>query len=47
MSKIIDYGSDSRTKLVAGIDKLADAVVSTLGPNGRNVVISHPGQSPQ
>ena len=42
MSKIIDYGSDSRTKLVAGIDKLADAVVSTLGPNGRNVVISQP-----
>ena len=47
MSKIIDYGSNSRTKLVAGIDKLADAVVSTLGPNGRNVVISHPGQAPQ
>jgi chaperonin GroEL len=47
MSKIIDYGSDSRTKLVAGIDKLADAVVSTLGPNGRNVVISQPGQAPQ
>ena len=47
MSKIIDYGSDSRTKLVEGIDKLADAVVSTLGPNGRNVVISHPGQAPQ
>ena len=47
MSKIIDYGSDSRTKLVSGIDKLADAVVATLGPNGRNVVISHPGQAPQ
>ena len=47
MSKIIDYGSDSRTKLVRGIDKLADAVVSTLGPNGRNVVISQPGQAPQ
>tara|TARA_R110001632_G_scaffold38544_1_gene97009 strand:- start:494 stop:2113 length:1620 start_codon:yes stop_codon:yes gene_type:complete len=47
MSKIIDYGSDSRTKLVKGIDKLADAVVSTLGPNGRNVVISQPGQAPQ
>ena len=47
MSKIIDYGSNSRTKLVTGIDKLADAVVSTLGPNGRNVVISHPGQAPQ
>ncbi len=47
MSKIIDYGSESRTKLVKGIDKLADAVVSTLGPNGRNVVISQPGQAPQ
>ena len=47
MSKIIDYGSNSRTKLVKGIDKLADAVVSTLGPNGRNVVISQPGQTPQ
>ena len=47
MSKIIDYGSDSRTKLVSGIDKLADAVVSTLGPNGRNVVISQPGSTPQ
>ena len=47
MSKIIDYGSGSRTKLVKGIDKLADAVVSTLGPNGRNVVISKPGDYPQ
>jgi chaperonin GroEL len=47
MSKIINYGSDSRTKLVSGIDKLADAVVSTLGPNGRNVVISQPGTTPQ
>tara|TARA_R110000796_G_scaffold204127_2_gene320310 strand:- start:725 stop:2344 length:1620 start_codon:yes stop_codon:yes gene_type:complete len=47
MSKVINYGSESRTKLVKGIDKLADAVVSTLGPNGRNVVISQPGQSPQ
>jgi chaperonin GroEL len=47
MSKIIDYGSNSRTKLVKGIDKLADAVVSTLGPNGRNVVIAQPGQTPQ
>ena len=47
MSKVIDYGSNSRTKLVSGIDKLADAVVSTLGPNGRNVVISQPGSTPQ
>jgi chaperonin GroEL len=40
MSKIIELGADAREKLVAGIDTLADAVVSTLGPNGRNVVIS-------
>jgi chaperonin GroEL len=33
--------------LVNGIDKLADAVVSTLGPNGRNVVISNEQGFPQ
>ena len=47
MSKIIEFGPEARQKLVAGIDQMADAVVSTLGPNGRNVVISKPGQSPQ
>jgi chaperonin GroEL len=39
MSKIIKFGPEGRDKLVKGIDILADAVVSTLGPNGRNVVI--------
>jgi len=39
MSKIIEFGPEGRKKLVKGIDTLADAVVSTLGPNGRNVVI--------
>ena len=39
MSKIIKFGPEGREKLVKGIDTLADAVVSTLGPNGRNVVI--------
>ena len=47
MSKIIEFGSEARNQLVNGIDKLADAVVSTLGPNGRNVVISKPGDYPQ
>jgi chaperonin GroEL len=47
MSKIINYGSESREKLVKGIDKLANAVVTTLGPHGRNVVISKPGDYPQ
>ena len=39
MSKIIEFGPEGREKLVKGINILADAVVSTLGPNGRNVVI--------
>jgi chaperonin GroEL len=38
MSKKIEFGADARRKLVKGIDTLADAVVATLGPNGRNVV---------
>ena len=40
MSKIIETGSDSRAKLLKGVNQLAKAVVSTLGPNGRNVVIA-------
>lgn len=43
MSKIIEFGVESRKKLQNGIDKLANAVVSTLGPNGRNVIISQNG----
>jgi len=43
MSKIIETGSDSRVKLLNGVNKLADAVVTTLGPNGRNVVIAQQG----
>jgi chaperonin GroEL len=38
MSKKIEFGADARKKLVKGINTLADAVVATLGPNGRNVV---------
>jgi len=36
--KQIEFGANARKKIVKGIDTLADAVVSTLGPNGRNVV---------
>jgi len=46
MSKIIEFGPEGRNKLVKGIDTLANAVVSTLGPNGRNVVIERQNQSP-
>jgi len=47
MSKIINYGDDSRKKLINGINQLADAVVTTLGPNGRNVVIQQNQGVPQ
>ena len=43
MSKIIETGSDSRVKLLSGVEQLAKAVVTTLGPNGRNVIIAQQG----
>ena len=39
MAKQILFAEDARTKLVAGVNKLAKAVVTTLGPKGRNVAI--------
>ena len=39
MAKEIKYGSDARTALMAGVDKLADTVSVTIGPKGRNVVL--------
>jgi chaperonin GroEL len=38
MTKQVEYSNQARKQLVEGINKLADAVTSTLGPNGRNVV---------
>ena len=39
MAKDIQFDSDARAKLKAGVDALANAVKVTLGPKGRNVVI--------
>ena len=47
MSKLLEFGSDARTKLTKGISKLAGAVTSTLGPNGRNVVYKNGSEFPQ
>ena len=38
MSKELKFGPEAREKLSEGIKTLADAVTSTLGPHGRNVV---------
>lgn len=40
------FGSDARKKLLAGINKLADAVAVTLGPQGRNVGLEKPFGAP-
>ena len=39
MAKQIIYSKEARAKLKEGVDKLANAVVITLGPKGRNVAI--------
>ena len=39
MSKQIIFQSEARMGLKNGVDKLANAVTSTLGPSGRNVII--------
>ena len=44
MSKKLKLGVEARKQLVQGVDTLADAVVSTLGPNGRNAVYTNGGE---
>jgi len=38
-AKEVKFGSDARTRMLRGVDVLADAVKVTLGPKGRNVVL--------
>jgi chaperonin GroEL len=38
-AKDVKFGNDARTKMLAGVNILADAVKVTLGPKGRNVVL--------
>ena len=45
-AKQIVYGSDSRQKIISGINQLADAVKVTLGPKGRNVILDKKFGSP-
>jgi chaperonin GroEL len=46
MAKQIIYGDDARQKLASGVNKLARAVTTTLGPRGRNVGIDRKWGSP-
>src|SRR5689334_1600674 len=45
-TKDIAFGESSRQAILRGVNKLADAVVVTLGPRGRNVVIDKKFGSP-
>jgi len=38
-AKEVKFGSEARTKMLEGVDTLANAVKVTLGPKGRNVVL--------
>ena len=38
-AKEVKFGSEARTKMLEGVDILANAVKVTLGPKGRNVVL--------
>ena len=44
--KALKFGDNARSKMVEGINILADAVKATLGPNGRNVVIKRKFTAP-
>ncbi len=46
MAKDIKFGEDSRRKLEAGVNALADTVKVTLGPKGRNVILQKKFGSP-
>ncbi|BDR59590.1 chaperonin GroEL [Xylocopilactobacillus apicola] len=46
MAKDIKFGEEARRSLLAGVDKLADTVKTTLGPKGRNVVLEKSYGSP-
>ena len=38
-AKDVKFGDSARSKMIAGVNVLADAVKVTLGPKGRNVEI--------
>lgn len=46
MAKNIEFGYDSRQKLIKGVNKLSDSVAITLGPRGRNVILENKYGSP-
>jgi chaperonin GroEL len=46
MAKELRFGENARSLLLSGVDQLAEAVKSTLGPKGRNVILEKITGSP-
>ncbi|GKT02802.1 chaperonin GroEL [Furfurilactobacillus entadae] len=46
MAKDLKFSEDARSAMLAGVDKLANTVKTTLGPKGRNVVLEQTYGSP-
>lgn len=46
MARDLYYGDDARNGLQAGMDQLTDAVKTTIGPKGRNVLVNGPSGKP-
>ena len=46
-AKEVKFGADARTKMLEGVDTLANAVKVTLGPKGRNVCLLYTSPSPR
>jgi chaperonin GroEL len=46
MAKELRFGAEARALLLAGVDQLAEAVKSTLGPKGRNAILEKITGSP-
>ena len=47
MAKEIKFSEDARSKMLDGVNKLADTVKTTIGPKGRNVVLEKSYGAPE
>ncbi|WP_413627555.1 chaperonin GroEL [Fructilactobacillus vespulae] len=46
MAKELKFSDDARSSMLAGVDKLANTVKTTIGPKGRNVVLEETAGDP-
>ena len=45
-AKQLKYEADARQAILAGVQKLSRAVITTMGPSGRNVILDKKFGSP-